>query len=47
MSVATKTLMTVDAQRDLDVLVTCDARFNEHIYAQVNRAKDAMIKILF
>ena len=28
----------VEAQRDLGVLNTCDARFSEHIYAQVNKA---------
>ena len=28
----------MEAQRDLGVLITCDARFNEHIYAQVNKA---------
>ena len=33
-----KALKRVEAQRDLGVLVTCDARFNEHIYAQVNQA---------
>ena len=31
-----KALKRVEAQRDLGVLITCDARFNEHIYAQVN-----------
>ena len=30
-----KNLMTVDNQRDLGVLITCNAWFNEHIYAQV------------
>ena len=33
-----KALKRVEAQRDLGVLITCDARFNEHIYAQVNKA---------
>ena len=33
-----RALKRVDAQRDLGVLITCDARFNEHIYAQVNKA---------
>ena len=28
----------VEAQRNLGVLITCDAQFNEHIYAQVNKA---------
>ena len=37
-SVTGKTLKRVEAQRDLAVLITCDARFNEHIYAQVNKA---------
>jgi len=32
-----KALKRMEAQRDLGVLVTCDARFNEHIYAQVNK----------
>ena len=31
-----KALKRVEAQRDLGVLITCDARFNKHIYAQVN-----------
>ena len=31
-------LKRVEAERDLGVLITCDARFNEHIYAQVNKA---------
>ena len=31
-------LKRVEAQRDLGVLITSDARFNEHIYAQVNKA---------
>ena len=31
-------LIRVDAQRDLGVLTTCDARFNEHICAHVNKA---------
>ena len=31
----------------VDVLITCNAHFNEHIYAQVNRAKDPRIKVLF
>ena len=33
-----KALKRVEAQRDLGVLITCDARFNEHNYAQVNKA---------
>ena len=33
-----KALKRVEAQRDLGVLITCEARFNEHIYAQVNKA---------
>jgi len=33
-----KTLTRVDNQRDLGVLITCDARFSEHIFAQVNKA---------
>ena len=33
-----RALKRVEAQRDLSVLITCDARFNEHIYAQVNKA---------
>jgi len=33
-----KTLKRVEARRDLGVLITCDAWFNEHIYAQVNKA---------
>ena len=33
-----KALKRVEAQRDLGVLITCDARFSEHIYAQVNKA---------
>ena len=33
-----KALNRVEAQRDLGALITCDARFNEHIYAQVNKA---------
>ena len=33
-----RALKRVEAQRDLGVLITCDARFNEHIYAQVNKA---------
>ena len=33
-----KALKRVEAQRDLGVLITCDARFNEHIYAQVIKA---------
>ena len=33
-----KALKRVEAQRDLGVLITCDARFNEHIYAQLNKA---------
>ena len=33
-----KALKRVEAQRDLGVLIICDARFNEHIYAQVNKA---------
>ena len=37
-TMGTKTLMRTDAQRDLGVLITCDARFNEHIYVQVNKA---------
>ena len=32
------TLKRVEAQRDLGVLISCDARFNEHIYTQVNKA---------
>ena len=32
-------LKRVEAERDLGVLITCDARLNEHIYAQVNKAK--------
>ena len=31
-------LKRLEAERDLGVLITCDARFNEHIYAQVNKA---------
>lgn len=42
-----KTLLRVEAQGDHYVLKTCDARFNEHTYAQVNTAKDARIKVLF
>ena len=34
-----KALKQVEDQRDLGVLIICDARFNEHIYAQVNKAK--------
>ena len=34
----TKTLNRVDAQCDLGVLITFDTCFNEHIYAQVNKA---------
>ena len=30
--------MRVVNQRDLGVLITCDARFSEHIFAQVNKA---------
>ena len=37
-NVREKALKRVEAQRDLGVLITCDARFNEHIYAQVNKA---------
>ena len=33
-----QSLKRVEAERDLGVLITCDARFNEHIYAQVNKA---------
>jgi len=33
-----KALKRVEAQRDLGVLIACDARFNEHIYAQVSKA---------
>ena len=33
-----RALKSVEAQRDLGVLITCDAQFNEHIYAQVNKA---------
>ena len=33
-----KTLNRVEAQRDLGFLITCDARFKEHIYARVNKA---------
>ena len=33
-----KALKRAEAQHDLGVLITCDARFNEHIYAQVNKA---------
>ena len=33
-----KALKRVEAQRDLTVLITCDARFNKHIYVQVNKA---------
>ena len=33
-----KALKRVEAQRDLGVLITCDARFNEHNYAKVNKA---------
>ena len=33
-----KALKRVEAQRDIGVLITCDARFNEHTYAQVNKA---------
>ena len=33
-----KALKRVEAQRDLGVLITCDARFSEHIYTQVNKA---------
>ena len=32
-----KALKSVEAQRDLGVLITYDARFNEIIYAQVNK----------
>lgn len=46
-TIGIKTLIRVDAQRDLDVLITCDAHFNEHIYGQVNRAKDPRIRVLF
>ena len=37
-TMGTKILLRVDAQRDLGVLTTCDTHFNEHIYAQVNKA---------
>ena len=37
-----KALNRVEAQRDLGVLITCDARFNEHIYAQVNKANEML-----
>ena len=37
-TMGTKTLLRVDAQRDLGVLTTCDTHFNELIYAQVNKA---------
>lgn len=47
LTIGTKTLIRVDAQRDLDVLITCDAHFNERIYGQVNRAKDPWIRVLF
>ena len=33
-----KAIKRVEAQRDLGVLIACDARFNKHIYAQVNKA---------
>ena len=33
-----KALKRVEAQPDLTVLITCDARFNKHIYVQVNKA---------
>ena len=33
-----RALKRVEAQRDLGVVITCDARFSEHIYAQVNKA---------
>ena len=34
-----KALKRVEDERVLGVLIICDARFNEHIYAQVNKAK--------
>ena len=34
----TKTLVSVDTQRDFGVLIICGARFNEHLYAQVYKA---------
>ena len=37
-TMGTKTLIRVDNQCDLGVLITCDTRFDEHIYAQVNKA---------
>ena len=37
-TMGTKTLIRVDNQRDLGVLITCDARFDEYIYAHVNKA---------
>ena len=37
-TMGTKTWIRVDTQCDLGVLITCDAHFNEHIYAQVNKA---------
>ena len=38
-----KALKRVEVQHDLGVLITCDARFNEHIYAQVNKANNKML----
>ena len=37
-----KALKRVEAQRDLGVLITRDARFNEHVYAQVNKANKTL-----
>ena len=37
-TMGTKTLIRVYTQLGLGVLITCDTRFNERIYAQVNKA---------
>ena len=43
----TKTLNRVDAQCDLGVLITFDTCFNEHIYAQVNKANKMLVFFFF
>ena len=42
-TIGTKTLNRVDAQCDLGVLITFDTCFNEHIYAQVNKANKMLV----
>ena len=42
-TIGTKALNRVDAQCDLGVLINFDTCFNEHIYAQVNKANKMLV----